>query len=157
MGKIKIGGIIQNQSLAALSILGITDRPGIAAEVLNALGEHHISIQFIAQLIDFQRQDHLCLCIARDSLRIALPLAQAAADKVGAQALHCAEEVSLISIFGPDFRERPGIAGAMFAALAAQNINILAISTSISTVSCVIDAQHLASAGAALRETFELP
>jgi aspartokinase len=157
MGKIKIGGIIQTPRLAALSILGVADRPGIAAEVLNALGERHISIQFIAQLIDSQRQDHLCLCMARDELRAGLALAQAAAQKIGAQTVECIEEASLISIFGPDFRERPGIAGTMFAALAARDINILAISTSISTVSCVIEARHLAQAVEALKQTFELP
>jgi aspartokinase len=157
MGKIKIGGIIQNPRLSALSILGVADRPGIAAEVLNALGERHISIQFIAQLIDSQRQDHLCLCISREELRAGLPLAQAAAQRVGASAVEYIEQASLISIFGPDFRERPGIAGAMFSALAARNINILAISTSISTVSCVIEARHTTSAVEALHQTFDLP
>jgi aspartate kinase len=157
MNRTKIGGIIQNAHLSALCILGIADRPGIAATVLNALGQEHISLQFIAQLIDFNHQDHLCLCIDRSELSRARPLAEAAARSVGAQTVQDVEEASLISIFGPDFRERPGIAGAMSAALAAKGINILAISTSISTVSCVIETKNLASAIEALQETFELP
>ncbi len=63
----------------------------------------------------------------------------------------------MISIFGPDFRERPGIAGTMFSALGAREINILAISTSISTVSCVIDIDRLGDAVDAMRETFDMP
>jgi aspartate kinase len=66
-------------------------------------------------------------------------------------------EAAIVSIFGPDFRERPGIAGTMFEALATQGINILAISTSISTVSCVIESDSLETALNALRKTFDLP
>ena len=66
-------------------------------------------------------------------------------------------EVAIVSIFGPDFRERPGIAGTMFDALAAEDVNIMAISTSISTVSCVIESKALETALDALRETFDLP
>jgi aspartate kinase len=66
-------------------------------------------------------------------------------------------EAAIVSIFGPDFRERPGIAGTMFDALAASGINIMAISTSISTVSCVIDSDDLEAGLIALRQTFDLP
>ena len=66
-------------------------------------------------------------------------------------------DVALISVFGPDFRERPGIAGTMFSALGERGINILVISTSISTLSCVIDADCLEGAIEAVQETFELP
>jgi len=66
-------------------------------------------------------------------------------------------EVAIVSIFGPDFRERPGIAGRMFDALAGRQVNILAISTSISTVSCVVASAQLDLALRALRETFDLP
>jgi aspartokinase len=65
--------------------------------------------------------------------------------------------VAVLSIFGPDFRERPGIAGTMFSALGSRDVNILAISTSISTLSCVIDADRLGEAVSAMRETFDLP
>ena len=65
--------------------------------------------------------------------------------------------MGLISIFGPDFRQRPGIAGEMFAALGQADINIQAISTSISTISCVVQAAHVPKAVKALQDTFEMP
>jgi len=157
MKKTLIGGIIQNQYLAAIRILGVADRPGIAATVLAALGEEEISAQFIVQLIDLHHQNHICICIDRDTLEVARLRAEAAANIIGAQSVEYIPEASLISIFGPDFRERPGIAGDMFNALAQSNINILAISTSISTISCVIEAQHLDAAAEAIRNTFQLP
>jgi len=157
MKKIKIGGIIQNQYLSAIRILGVADRPGIAAIVLKALGEQEISAQFIVHLIDLQHQDHICICIDRDGLDVARSCAEVAASIIGAQSVEYIPQASLISIFGPDFRERPGIAGTMFDALARCDINILAISTSISTISCVIETRDLAAAAQAIRDTFELP
>ncbi len=65
--------------------------------------------------------------------------------------------VGLVSIFGPDFRQRPGIAGEMFAALGQADINIKAISTSISTISCVIQATQVPEAVKRLQATFEMP
>ncbi len=66
-------------------------------------------------------------------------------------------EVGVISLFGPHFGEQPGIAGIMFSALASVGINILAISTSISSISCLIDADDMDEALQVLEETFELP
>ena len=157
MDRIKIGGIIQNRHLAAIWILGIADRPGIAATVLDALGRTHISAQFIAQLIDARRRDHICVCFDRAELDQARPLVEVAALSVGAESVELGDKVSLISIFGPDFRDRPGIASCMFGALAARGINILAISTSISTVSCLIEATRCDAAVEALQATFDLP
>jgi aspartokinase len=62
-----------------------------------------------------------------------------------------------VAIFGPDFRERPGIAGRMFRALAERKVNILAISTSISTVTCIVELSRLKDALAAITEYFDLP
>lgn len=157
MKKVKLGGIIQNPYLSALRILGIADRPGIAATVLSALGQARINVPFIAQCIDMYGQDHICLCVDRDDLEAARPLVEEAARSVGAQSVQQDKAVSVVSIFGPDFRERPGIAATMFSALASKGINILAISTSISTVSCVIEAQNLQAAVEALQEAFEMP
>ena len=64
-------------------------------------------------------------------------------------------EVGIVSIFGPHFGDRPGIAGTMFSALASAGINILAISTSISSLSCVLDAGDMDDAIRVLKESFE--
>jgi aspartokinase len=63
----------------------------------------------------------------------------------------------MISIFGPHFGERPGVSGTMFTALAEAGINILAISTSISSLCCIIDESDMDEAVRVLEEAFELP
>jgi aspartate kinase len=155
--KVKIGGVIRNSNLAKIGVMGIPDRPGVAGAILSALGREGISVEFIVQCIDLNEHDHVVLCVARDKLQSALSAVQAIKLQLGAKEVIHNPEVGIVSIFGPDFRERPGIAGAMFKALGSAGINILAISTSISTVSCVIDAKRISEAVRVIENTFDMP
>ncbi len=157
MDKIRIGGIMQNAHLSLLNVTAVPDRPGIAAAILSGLGKAGINVQFIVQCIDQNQRDQVALCIDRDDLPSALDIVNQIAPEIEAGKVIAHPEVAIVSIFGPDFRERPGIAGTMFLALAEQHINILAVSTSISTVSCVIDSDNLEGGLISLRETFDLP
>jgi aspartate kinase len=157
MGKIRIGGIMQNAHLSLLNVTAVPDRPGIAASILGELGRRGINVQFIVQCIDQSKQDQVAVCVDRDDGQSALEAVNLVAPELKAGRVIAYPEVAIVSIFGPDFRERPGIAGSMFDALAAKGINIMAISTSISTVSCVIESDALETALDSLRETFDLP
>jgi aspartokinase len=155
--RIKVGGIIQNEHLSALSILAVKDRPGIAAAVLDALGQRGVNVQFVVQVIDHHEQDQIVLCVDRTDLPAAVEAIEGIRAEVQPAAVAPRAEVASVAIFGPDFRERPGIAGRMFRALAARGVNILAISTSISTVNCIIDLVRLPDALAGIHDQFDLP
>jgi aspartokinase len=157
MEKVRIGGIMQNAHLSLLNVTAVPDRPGIAAAILGGLGSRSINVQFIVQCIDQTQQDQVALCVDRDDLEASLAVLEQVAPGLDAEKVVSHPEAGIVSIFGPDFRERPGIAGTMFDALASKEINILAISTSISTVSCVIESDQLEDALISLRETFDLP
>ncbi len=156
-GKIKIGGIIQNRNLAKIGVMSIPDRPGVAGALLSALGERGINVAFIVHTIDLNNLDNIVVCVTPEGLAAALEVLHTIKETVGAQEIVHDQEVGIVSIFGPHFGERPGIAGAMFSALASAGINILAISTSISTASCLIDVYDMDEAVEVLQETFELP
>jgi len=155
--KIKAGGIIQNTNLAKIGVMSVPDRPGIASAVLGALGERGINVQFIVQCIDLNNKTHMILCVAEDDLEVALSAIEEVKSRVRADKIVCQPNVAIVSVFGPHFRDHPGIAGVAFSALASVGINILAISTSISTISCVIDGDCVAEAMEALREAFDVP
>jgi aspartate kinase len=157
MDKIRIGGIMQNAHLSLLNVTAVPDRPGIAAAILSRLGERGINVQFIVQCIDQHERDQVALCVDRDDLEVARGVVDLIAPELEAGKVVALPEAAIVSIFGPDFRERPGIAGRMFKSLADRQINILAISTSISTVSCVIESHHVDKALSSLRDTFDLP
>lgn len=157
MEKTRIGGVIRRTHLAQIDVLSVPDRPGVAAALLKALGDARINVQFIVQCMDAENRDHISLCVDRDDMDKAMALVNRVSPQICAGCVRVNEDVAIVSIFGPDFRERPGIAGQMFDALASVGVNILAISTSISTVSCVIQYADLEKANRALLQAFELP
>lgn len=157
MSKIRIGGVLKNGHLARISVMGVPDRPGTAAALLDAFGRAGVNVQFIVQCIDANNLDHIVLCVDRHDLAMAQALACQVQAEFCAGTIGCDPAVASVGIFGPDFRERPGIAGAFFSALAAVGINIQAISTSISTVMVIIAADRLDDALAAIQQAFDLP
>ncbi|MDH7485575.1 MAG: ACT domain-containing protein [Anaerolineae bacterium] len=157
MTKAKAGGIIQNPNLARIGVMSMPDRPGIASAVLSALGKRGINVEFIVQCIDLENRSHIILCVAQDSLEEALAAIEKTRSEVLPEEVICQRDVAMVSVFGPHFRDYPGIAGLTFSALAGAGINILAISTSISTISCVISRDGLSEAVRALQKAFDVP
>jgi len=157
MGKVKIGGIIQSRQLATVGVMSVPNRPGVAGIILGALGKEGINVQFITQLIDLGGRGNVLFCIDRNDLEATLQVLSRIRSSVDSAEVIHHSPVGIISIFGPHFREKPSIAGRMFSALGDAGINILAISTSISTLSCVIEEDLLPEAVRAISQAFELP
>jgi aspartate kinase len=155
--KIKIGGIFQNRNLAKVGIMSIPDRPGVAGAIFSALGARGINCPFIVHTIDLHNLDSIVICVPRGDLEATLEELNIVKERVGGEEVVHDREVGMISIFGPHFGERPGVSGTMFTALAEAGINILAISTSISSLCCIIDVSDMDEAVRVLEEAFELP
>ena len=155
--KLQAGGLIRNDHLAVIGIMDIPSRPGVGGRLFSALGDLRINVELIVHLIDLEERDHIILCVDRDDLGEALAVTERIREEVGGKAVTSDPEVASVSLFGLDFREQRGVARRMFEALGDCSINIRAISTSLSTITCVIGAQHLDDAIHALREAFTLP
>jgi aspartate kinase len=153
--KIKIGGILQNDHLARISVTSMPGQRDAEAALFSALGRAEINVQFIAQCAGCNQADVVVLCVDRDDVERALGVIK----QSGAQGRSYSfdSDVASVGIFGPDFRVRAGIAGALFAALAAAGIAIQAASTSVSTATAIIPARQAQAAVAAILQTFELP
>jgi aspartate kinase len=157
VGRVKIGGILQQKDLALVGMMAVPDRPGIAAAIFKALGQRGINVLSIVQLVDLDNNTHVVFSVASKDASVALGLLEPVKERFGGRKMTHRAGVAMVSIFGPDFRETPGVAGMMHSALADAGINILSISTSLSSVNCVIDQARLEDAVAALEDTFELP
>ena len=155
--KVTVGGIISNDHLARISVMGVPDRPGTAAALLAVFAETDVNVALIVQCIDQRGQDHLVFCVDRSDLEVSLRLACEVQAELCASTISFDPQVATVGIHGPDFKERPGIASSMFSALAAKGINIQAISTSLSTITVVIAADRLSDALKALQTSFDLP
>lgn len=157
MGKIKIGGIIQNKNLAQISMLNLPNQPEVAGRIFSLLGQEGINVQFIIQATDAVEKNHIVFCVDQKDFEKTIDILKKKPCGGESQQIIPYRPVAIVSIFGPHFREKPAIAGRMFSALSAAGIDILAISTSISTLSCVIPESLLSLAVQVLSETFELP
>jgi aspartokinase len=155
--KIKIGGIMAHSGLATVSILSFPDRPDIPGVILHAVGNQNINIEFIVHDIDVEGNGNMTFCIDQKYLEVALEVLDDMKPLVEARGISYHPNVATISVFGPHFRERPMISGLMFNALGTAGINVLAISTSISSCSCVIQADQTEDAMRTLHETFDAP
>jgi len=154
---IPVGGIMSSRRLCLVGVMSTPDRPGVAASVFRALAEARLNAQFIVHCIDLESQSQIQFCVASADRPLVEAAVEPAAEALGAARVTFAEPVAMLSVFGPDFRERPGIAAQAFRALGEAGINILAVSTSISTITCIVDDRLYDGAMAALHHAFELP
>ncbi len=155
--RIKVGGILETRDLCLVGVMSAPDRPGLAAAIFSKLSAEHVNVQFIVQSVDLNGDSHVQFCVTvEDMERVKQSLAPVA-EALAARKLITRQPVSHISVFGPDFRQRPGIAGTVFGALAKAGVNILAVSTSISTISCLVDGHDHDAAVAGLRSVMDVP
>ncbi len=155
--KIKVGGIMAASGLATVSILSLPDRPDVPGVILHAMGGRDINIEFVVHNVDIEGNGNMTFCIDQKNLEMALQVLEEIKMLIEARGISYHPNVATISVFGPHFRERPMISGMMFSALGTAGINVLAISTSISSCSCVIEAEYIENAMRALHETFDAP
>ena len=155
--KIAIGGMIETRGLVLVRVLGARKGPGVAGLTLSALGRHGINVLCVVCFPDLERRDNICFAINRADLDQALGLMQIVKEEIEAASIEVVRNCCVVSIYGPHFSERPYIAGLIFDAMAEAGIAIHAISTSISTVSCVIDEDRLEEAMTRLNTTFLVP
>jgi aspartate kinase len=156
MDRVQAGGLIQNNHLAAIGITDIPSRQGVSNRLLSELSKQGINVELIVHLIDLEEKDHILVCVDRDDLKEALTVTERIRGEVGGNAITSDPNVALVSLFGLDFREQRGVASQMCQALCDRNIKVRAISTSLSTISCLIEAQSLDEAVHALRDAFTL-
>jgi len=157
MEKIKIGGIMQSDGRALIKIMSVPDHVSVAGTVLEALGENGINIELLVESFDLDDCGNFSLIIDHKDLDRALGALDEIKCTIDAKVVSYTPDVAVITVFGPHLREKPRTHGMMFSCIASVGISSLAISTSISSVSCVVEGQHLDAAVRALTEVFDAP
>jgi len=135
----------------------MADRRGMASRVFLTLAQHRINIEFISHIVDDEGKGRMTFCVERKNLEDVVSLLHQNREQIGHGRLLHDRNVGTVSVFGPHFREKFGVAGTFFTAIGSADINILAISTSVSTVSCLVAETDMPAAVAALSKAFDLP
>ena len=151
-----ITGITSTKNDAKITIVGVKDRPGVAASIFKPLSKNFINVDMVVQNISLDgKETDLTFTIKSDDLKKTEKLIKKN-KKISFKKLSFDKGVSKVSIIGVGMITTPGITYRMFQALALKKINILVISTSEIKISVLVSAKHVKRAVAALHKEFKL-
>ena len=151
-----ITGISSTQNDAKVTLVGIKDKPGIAASIFKPLSESSINVDMVVQNISANgRETDLTFTIKNDDLNKTKKIVNSN-KKINFKKLLFDSNVSKVSIIGVGMITTPGVTYRMFQALAKRRINIQVISTSEIKISVLIDKKNVKKSINALHDEFKL-
>ena len=151
-----VTGVAYSKDDAKITLIGVEDKPGVAADIFEPLSKNEINVDMVIQNIssDGNKTD-LTFTIKRQDKNTASSLIKNN-KKIKYETMQMNDKVSKISIVGAGMVATPGVTYKMFRSLAEEKINILAISTSEIKVSVIIDESSTIQAVKKLHKTFNL-
>ena len=151
-----ITGISSTQNDAKVTLVGIKDKPGIAASIFKPLSESSINVDMVVQNISANgKETDLTFTIKSNDLSKTRKITNSN-KKIKYKKLLFDKNVSKVSIIGVGMITTPGVTYRMFQALAKHKINIQVISTSEIKISVLIDKKNIKKAIVALHKEFKL-
>ena len=153
----KISGIAYSRDEAKITLVGLPDKPGVAATVFGRLADAHINVDMIVQSASTDKQGtDITFSLPELDVENATEILQSAQSELGFDSLAADANVAKISIVGTAMRTQPGIAKRMFEVMAEKGINLQVISTSEIKISTLIEADYTELAVRSLHDAFEL-
>ena len=152
----KVRGIAHDFNVAKITVVGVPDRPGIAAAIFESLAEAGINVDTIVQNASINQITDLTFTVTKDELEKAVSLVEPVARSIGARECIGDPTMGKVSIIGTGMQNTPGYAARMFKALYEQGINIHLITTSEIRITCIIDENRIKDAVRTLHRSFEL-
>ncbi|MDQ6884307.1 MAG: ACT domain-containing protein, partial [Candidatus Dormibacteraeota bacterium] len=151
----RVRGIAHEERVARFSVVGVPDRPGIAAAVFTPLAEADIAADVIVQTASHEGATDMSFTVSTADGKRATKILEGVARTIGARIL-AEDGLAKVSVVGSGIRGQPGVAATMFDTLARNGINIEMISTSEIRITCIIKADRVADAVRVLHEAFKL-
>jgi aspartate kinase len=152
-----VSGVAYSKNEAKITVVRVPDQPGIAAKIFKPLSESNISVDVIVQNISIAGHTDVTFTVPRTDYKKAMQLMEDIAKNVGAEKVVGDDRVAKVSIVGMAMRSHAGVATKVFEVLAAEGINIEAISTSEIKISVLIDEKYTELAVRVLHNAFVLP
>jgi aspartate kinase len=152
----KVRGVAHDLDVAKITVVGVPDRPGIAAAIFVPLADAGISVDTIVQNASIENITDLTFTVAKSQLAGAMAVVEPIAGSIGARECVSDDRLGKVSVIGTGMQNAPGYAARMFRALSKEDINIHLISTSEIRITCIIDEARVEEAVKALHRAFEL-
>ena len=157
MEKNSVSGIAYSADEAKITLAGLQDKPGVAANIFSSLADHNVNVDMIVQTAaSTEGHTDITFSVSGSELDRAQSVLESLKDEVGINNILTSENVCKISVVGMAMRSQPGIAKTMFATLADKGINIEVISTSEIKISVLISRDYTELAVRSLHTAFGL-
>jgi aspartate kinase len=154
MEEVLVSGVVLDKNQARVTLRGVSDRPGIAAEIFTMLAEANINVDMIIQNMGTDGSTNLGFTVPQSEHDNAKALMVSFDHDI--EGMDFDEHVCKVSVVGVGMKSHSGVAAAAFTVLAQNNINIQMISTSEIKVSMVIDEKYGELAIRTLHEAYGL-
>ena len=153
MEAVLVSGIALDKNQARVTLRGVVDKPGIAAEIFTALAEKNINVDMIIQNVGQDGTTNLGFTVPQNELHVA----KECMDKLSAsREILYNDEIVKVSVVGVGMKSHTGVASLAFQTLANEGINIQMISTSEIKISMIVDQKYGELAVRALHEAYKL-
>ncbi|MGD8251932.1 MAG: aspartate kinase [Desulfobacterales bacterium] len=156
MERLEISGVTCDKNQARITLKKVPDQPGIAAKVFTPIAEAGIVVDMIIQNMRSGGQTDMTFTVPKTEFKRAMEIEERVAKEISAEAVLGDPEIAKVSVIGVGMKNHSGVASKMFAALAADNINIRLIATSEIRISCVITEKYAELAVRVLHSAFGL-
>ena len=153
MEKPLVSGIALDKNQARITLRGVSDKPGIAAEIFRKLADNGVNVDMIIQNVGVDGTTNLGFTIPENELEITK---RAMKEIQASQSLEFDKKVVKVSVVGVGMKSHSGVACTAFDTLADENINIEMISTSEIKVSMVINEKYAELAVRSLHDAYKL-
>ncbi len=154
MEEVLVSGVVLDKNQARVTLRGVSDRPGIAAEIFSKLADENINVDMIIQNVGTDGATNLGFTVPQSEIDNAKAVMEAFDHDI--EGMDYDEHVCKVSVVGVGMKSHSGVAAKAFSALADNNINIQMISTSEIKVSMIIDEKYGELAIRTLHEAYEL-
>ena len=153
-----IAGVAHDRSEAKLTVVGVKDSPGKAAEIFQAIAGAEINIDMIVQNVSAAStgKTDVSFTLPKSDGQKGVKVLQAAKESIGFDSIQYDDQVGKLSLVGSGMRSHPGVSATLFQALADAGINIEMISSSEIRVSVVTTGDQLDDAVRAVHTAFGL-
>ena len=151
-----VTGVAYSKDDAKITLIGVEDKPGVAANIFEPLNKSQVNVDMVIQNISSDKKTtDVTFTIKRDDLQKTKEIFEKN-DNINFEKITYNDKVAKLSIVGAGMVTTPGVTYKMFRALADEKINILAISTSEIKLSVIIDEENILNAVKKLHTVFDL-
>ena len=152
--KLYVHSVTQDTNVAKVAVLGVPDKPGVAAGFFTLLAKNGIAAEMILQSVMRGGMNDIAFLVRKEDLGKAIEVTTEYVEKVGAQGVNFDTEVARISVVGAGIGNHHEVPSQMFSAFADRGINIEMISSTSLSITCVVEAARVEEAVKALHKKF---